>query len=111
MQPRSHMPRIGCATCTFTAGYYPAGGAPKTNAQAQIDMIEETLQWAGVASVKSVSNPDKPMGWCLMLCLPTAAKSSVSSPAWQMQGVACLLHLLVNFSALLLIQAGLRQAT
>jgi hypothetical protein len=30
------------------AGYYPAGGAPKSNQQAQIDMIEETLSWAGV---------------------------------------------------------------
>ncbi|KIZ03430.1 Methyltransferase type 11 [Monoraphidium neglectum] len=29
-------------------GYYPAGGAPKSNQQAQIDMIEETLSWAGV---------------------------------------------------------------
>jgi hypothetical protein len=30
------------------AGYYPAGGAPKSNQQAQIDMIEESLKWAGV---------------------------------------------------------------
>lgn len=29
-------------------GYYQAGGAPKSNQQAQIDMIEETLKWAGV---------------------------------------------------------------
>ncbi|KAI8476071.1 MAG: gamma-tocopherol methyltransferase [Monoraphidium minutum] len=28
-------------------GYYPAGGAPKSNQQAQIDMIEEVLTWAG----------------------------------------------------------------
>lgn len=37
------------------AGYYPAGAPPKSNAQAQIDMIDETLKWAGVSSVKSVS--------------------------------------------------------
>ena len=30
-------------------GYYPAGGAPKSNQQAQVDMIDETLKWAGVA--------------------------------------------------------------
>lgn len=35
-------------------GYYPAGAPPKTNAQAQIDMIDETLMWAGVSSVKSM---------------------------------------------------------
>jgi hypothetical protein len=29
-------------------GYYPAGGPPKTNQQAQIDMIDESLKWAGV---------------------------------------------------------------
>lgn len=54
---------MGC-TCSYVchyAGYYPAGGAPKTNAQAQIDMIEETLQWAGVESVKSVGHPDEPL--------------------------------------------------
>lgn len=32
-------------------GYYPKGGAPKSNQQAQIDMIEETLTWAGVTDV------------------------------------------------------------
>lgn len=37
------------------AGYYPAGAAPKSNQQAQIDMVEETLKWAGVTSVDSVS--------------------------------------------------------
>lgn len=36
-------------------GYYPEGAPPKSNAQAQIDMIEESLRWAGVTSAKSVS--------------------------------------------------------
>jgi len=35
-------------------GYYPKGGKPKSNQQAQIDMIEESLSWAGVTSVKSM---------------------------------------------------------
>lgn len=29
-------------------GYYPAGGPPKTNQQAQIDMVDEVLKWADV---------------------------------------------------------------
>ena len=36
-------------------GYYPQGAPPKSNAQAQIDMIEETLRWAGATSATSVS--------------------------------------------------------
>jgi hypothetical protein len=36
-------------------GYYPKGGKPKSNQQAQVDMIEEVLSWAGVTAVKSVS--------------------------------------------------------
>ena len=36
-------------------GYSPKGGKPKSNQQAQIDMIEEVLSWAGVSDVKSVS--------------------------------------------------------
>jgi hypothetical protein len=36
-------------------GYYPKGGAPKSNQQAQVDMIEETLRWAGVESATKVS--------------------------------------------------------
>ena len=35
-------------------GYYPKGSAPKTNQQAQIDMIEETLSWAGATSAEKV---------------------------------------------------------
>ena len=35
-------------------GYYPQGAPPKSNAQAQIDMIEETLRWAGATSATSV---------------------------------------------------------
>eukprot|EP00878_Enallax_costatus_P012923 GHUV01013495.1.p1 GENE.GHUV01013495.1~~GHUV01013495.1.p1 ORF type:complete len:287 (+),score=46.96 GHUV01013495.1:998-1858(+) len=35
-------------------GYYAAGAAPKTNQQAQIDMIEETLGWAEVTSASSM---------------------------------------------------------
>lgn len=31
-------------------GYYPKGSKPKSNQQAQIDMIEEVLAWAGVTS-------------------------------------------------------------
>ena len=35
-------------------GYYPADGAQVSNQQAQIDMIERTLSWAGVDSVHQV---------------------------------------------------------
>eukprot|EP00879_Flechtneria_rotunda_P001463 GHRR01001617.1.p1 GENE.GHRR01001617.1~~GHRR01001617.1.p1 ORF type:complete len:335 (+),score=64.25 GHRR01001617.1:1509-2513(+) len=35
-------------------GYYPEGGGPKTNQQAQIDMIEEVLSWSKVTDVKSM---------------------------------------------------------
>lgn len=35
-------------------GYYPQGAPPKSNAQAQIDMIEETLRWAGATSATSM---------------------------------------------------------
>lgn len=41
--------------CSPTTGYYPAGSAgTKTNQQAQIDMIDEVLAWAGVDKVTSV---------------------------------------------------------
>ena len=36
-------------------GYYPKGHAPKSNSQAQIDMIEETLTWAGVKDASKAS--------------------------------------------------------
>ncbi|MEW5312065.1 MAG: hypothetical protein WDW38_003724 [Sanguina aurantia] len=35
-------------------GYYPEGGPPKNNQQAQVDMIEETLKWAGVSGASSM---------------------------------------------------------
>lgn len=35
-------------------GYYAKGGKAKSNAQAQIDMIEEVLKWAGVVKVSKV---------------------------------------------------------
>lgn len=35
-------------------GYYRAGSPPKSNRQAQEDMIEEVLQWAGVTDVKNM---------------------------------------------------------
>ncbi len=35
-------------------GYYPKGGAAKSNQAAQIDMIEEVLSWAGVSGAKEV---------------------------------------------------------
>jgi tocopherol O-methyltransferase len=35
-------------------GYYPADGAQVSNQQAQLDMIERTLSWAGVESVHQV---------------------------------------------------------
>lgn len=35
-------------------GYYPAGGPPKSNQQAQVDMVDAVLDWAGVASVDAV---------------------------------------------------------
>jgi hypothetical protein len=36
-------------------GYYGKGEAPKSNTQAQIDMIEEVLKWAGVEKVSKVT--------------------------------------------------------
>jgi hypothetical protein len=38
-------------------GYYGKGEAPKSNTQAQIDMIEEVLKWAGVEKVSKVHLP------------------------------------------------------
>ena len=35
-------------------GYYPKGAAPKSNQEAQIDMIEEVLSWAGVTEASKV---------------------------------------------------------
>jgi tocopherol O-methyltransferase len=35
-------------------GYYPAGGARKSNREAQEDMIEEVLKWAGVTQVNKM---------------------------------------------------------
>jgi hypothetical protein len=35
-------------------GYYPKGGQAKSNQQAQIDMIDESLSWAGVDSIRKV---------------------------------------------------------
>ncbi|KAK9828621.1 hypothetical protein WJX72_001129 [[Myrmecia] bisecta] len=35
-------------------GYYPANGPKKSNQEAQIDMIEEVLKWAGATSAKRV---------------------------------------------------------
>lgn len=61
VDPEQHMcgPRVWAVAdwCPLgtAAGYYPAGAPPKSNAQAQIDMIEESLKWAGVTSAKSVS--------------------------------------------------------
>ena len=46
-------------------GYYPQGAPPKSNAQAQIDMIEETLRWAGATSATSVS-----MAHVMLVLLP-----------------------------------------
>jgi len=52
--PRHCQPQPLVATCMVYAGYYPAGGPPKSNQQAQVDMIEQVLDWAGVTSVNSV---------------------------------------------------------
>lgn len=38
-------------------GYYPKGGAPKSNQQAQLDMIEESLRWAGAEGATKVGHP------------------------------------------------------
>ena len=35
-------------------GYYAQGAEAKSNTQAQIDMIEEVLKWAGVRGVSKV---------------------------------------------------------
>jgi tocopherol O-methyltransferase len=48
-------------------GYYAKNGQPKSNQQAQIDMIEEVLSWAGVTTVKNV-------GCCLLSALKLCLK-------------------------------------
>ena len=35
-------------------GYYPKGGPKKSNQEAQVDMIEEVLRWAGVTKAEKV---------------------------------------------------------
>lgn len=44
----------GACLLFMNAGYYPKDSAPKSNQQAQIDMIEMSLQHAGVTSISSV---------------------------------------------------------
>eukprot|EP00887_Chlorella_sp_A99_P002160 scaffold21.g2160.t1 len=34
-------------------GYYPKDGPPKSNQQAQVDMVDQVLDWAGVEAVRS----------------------------------------------------------
>ena len=46
-------------------GYYPKGGAAKSNQAAQIDMIEEVLSWAGRFRRKEGA------AGCQLLSLPT----------------------------------------
>lgn len=41
-------------------GYYPKDGPKKTNQQAQIDMINESLKWAGVTSAKKARHSNAP---------------------------------------------------
>lgn len=38
-------------------GYYPKSGPAKDHQEAQVDMIEEVLSWAGVSAVNTVSQP------------------------------------------------------
>lgn len=40
-------------------GYYGQGDKPKTNAEAQVDMIEEVLKWSGVEKVSKVNHAAK----------------------------------------------------
>ena len=47
-------------------GYYPKGAAPKSNQEAQIDMIEEVLSWAGATSAtKACANVPAAFDACL----------------------------------------------
>ena len=50
-------------------GYYPKGGAAKSNQAAQIDMIEEVLSWAGVSGAKKVRRVAN-----FYLCSPTCVR-------------------------------------
>lgn len=66
-------------------GYYPKGGAPKSNQQAQIDMIEETLKWAGVTGAKKVGGCPGPPAALLPCaarvgCEQGRAGGSISAP-------------------------------
>ena len=47
-------------------GYYPEGNAQISNQQAQIDMIERTLSWAGVERVSKASTESS---LCPRMCL------------------------------------------
>ena len=42
-----------------SAGYYPKDGPNKSNLEAQIDMIDESLRWAGIDQATEV---------CIQLC-------------------------------------------
>jgi tocopherol O-methyltransferase len=35
-------------------GYYPKGGEPRSHQAAQVDMVERTLDWAGVKAATKV---------------------------------------------------------
>jgi tocopherol O-methyltransferase len=52
-------------------GYYPKDGPAKSNQEAQIDMINESLKWAGVTSAKKARKTLFHCGIGLQLRFPT----------------------------------------
>ena len=67
-------------------GYYPKGGEPKSNTQAQVDMVEEVLSWAGVkqaakASPHTTFVPAKPP---YMYCLLDQHLPPATGPHWSL---------------------------
>lgn len=43
-----------CNVVYAATGYYPKGGPTKSNQEAQIDMIDESLRWAGINEANAV---------------------------------------------------------
>ena len=50
-------------------GYYPKDAAPKSNQEAQIDMIEEVLKWAGATRATKVRQMPAITSHLRSLCL------------------------------------------
>ena len=69
-------------------GYYPKGAAPKSNQEAQIDMIEEVLSWAGATSATKV--------WVLVPSVSDGCLQGVTASLFCLH--ACLCHFCCRYT-------------